>query len=639
MEGTIDQAEKFFQFKSKNPSIPVQSRVLKIGRYLLGSADNCDIYIGNKNVSAIHCVLEISPKSVNLYNLDIETEIIVNGKSGNVHQLNGSDIIEIGGISLEFLPVSKGAMPTSPFEVNRKDSLSSRDKAIYDKEEDSVPKIIYPFDKDYNFETSEYIFEDGKKVFPIFKYDTAEQSVEVTVLFNRRVFSIDFITGKDGMYHITGNKENHEDVEFLYLPKSDKIPFIEVKNKEFFVHSLDYYEKKVFGDDQSKENQRVFTIDRNEIVQFSKGNLSIVVRNVDRPPKVKPGPLFGRDKTLFRSYFLVLLVLMIPLYFINQMNIDKEDLEKDKAPKRIATILYKPKVKIFNKKIKKEKPKEVPREKEIKKVKETKPKKVVDKKTPQKKVAKKQTNPKPVKKVVKGTPPKAKKNTGKPAAKKAASNNRKKPTKSVTASPVPKARGKVEVYKNDQFVSAVNNLMAKGGKFKSVRTKGVVSGSSGFVGVKGVSGVQGVRTGKVSDKIGSFDGAKKGVQGFSSSAKGLTGSKTFYTAGVPSQTVILGSMDPDLIRKILREHLPQFRFCYQKELDRTAKKIEGVVKFNFTIGASGSVNRAGISRSTNVPASVKKCVLNVLRGIRFPKPRGGGTVEVSQPINFYPKSL
>jgi hypothetical protein len=31
--------------------------------------------------------------------------------------------------------------------------------------------------------------------------------------------------------------------------------------------------------------------------------------------------------------------------------------------------------------------------------------------------------------------------------------------------------------------------------------------------------------------------------------------------------------------------------------------------------------------------------VDVLRGIQFPEPMGGGTVEVKQPMNFYPKRI
>jgi TonB family protein len=98
-------------------------------------------------------------------------------------------------------------------------------------------------------------------------------------------------------------------------------------------------------------------------------------------------------------------------------------------------------------------------------------------------------------------------------------------------------------------------------------------------------------------------------------------------------------MDPDVIRRILLDHLPQFRYCYQKELERSGVEASGTVKLNFTIGASGHVSQAGIDGSSGLPSEVKRCVVGVLRGISFPEPQGGGTVEVKQPMNFYPKKI
>ena len=96
-------------------------------------------------------------------------------------------------------------------------------------------------------------------------------------------------------------------------------------------------------------------------------------------------------------------------------------------------------------------------------------------------------------------------------------------------------------------------------------------------------------------------------------------------------------MDPDTIRKILIDHIPQFRSCYQNVLDRSSAAFNGVGKFNFIIGSSGYVTKAGINAGASVPSTVKGCVVSVLKGIKFPSPQGGGVVEVNQPFNFLAK--
>ena len=95
----------------------------------------------------------------------------------------------------------------------------------------------------------------------------------------------------------------------------------------------------------------------------------------------------------------------------------------------------------------------------------------------------------------------------------------------------------------------------------------------------------------------------------------------------------------NIIRRILLDHLSNFRFCYQKELEKNDFSISGVIKLNFTIGASGHVVGAGIDGESGLPVDVKSCVIGVLKGIAFPEPDGGGTIEVKQPMNFYPKAV
>jgi hypothetical protein len=197
------------------------------------------------------------------------------------------------------------------------------------------------------------------------------------------------------------------------------------------------------------------------------------------------------------------------------------------------------------------------------------------------------------------------------------------------------------VYKAADFSSSVSSVVAKGGSLTGIKTSSA-SGTTGELAgaMTGVStGVGSIKTAGIQTNQGSLVGATTGVLGDSKGAEGLSAKKAIYTAGIPSETVVLGSMDPDVIRRILLDHLPQFRYCYQKELERTGAELSGVIKLDFTIGASGHVSGAGVESASGLPADVKKCVVGVLRGITFPEPMGGGTVEVKQPMNFYPKKL
>ncbi len=136
-------------------------------------------------------------------------------------------------------------------------------------------------------------------------------------------------------------------------------------------------------------------------------------------------------------------------------------------------------------------------------------------------------------------------------------------------------------------------------------------------------------------KIGTMGKAFKGKHSNSFGAKGLVSKSGFDTTYMDPKTVVLGSMDPELLRKILKEYLPQFRHCYQEELIDN-ENIKGVVNLNFTIGRSGKVIKIKIKgKRAKFSKRGVKCMRKVLKIIDFPKPKGGGVVDVRQPLNFF----
>lgn len=104
------------------------------------------------------------------------------------------------------------------------------------------------------------------------------------------------------------------------------------------------------------------------------------------------------------------------------------------------------------------------------------------------------------------------------------------------------------------------------------------------------------------------------------------------SAGAP---IIMGSLDKELIRRVIREHLPQIRYCYEKELTRNPG-LFGKVSTQFTISAEGSVQSAEVTKgdSTLNNAEVERCITSKIRTWVFPKPKGGGVVIVKYPFIF-----
>jgi hypothetical protein len=102
------------------------------------------------------------------------------------------------------------------------------------------------------------------------------------------------------------------------------------------------------------------------------------------------------------------------------------------------------------------------------------------------------------------------------------------------------------------------------------------------------------------------------------------------TQGNPT---VMGSLDPEIIRRIVREHAGQIKYCYEKELIRTPG-MAGKVIMKWLINGEGKVTQS-LSVDTQLNnAAVESCLANRIKTWTFPKPKGGGTVIVNYPFVF-----
>jgi len=99
--------------------------------------------------------------------------------------------------------------------------------------------------------------------------------------------------------------------------------------------------------------------------------------------------------------------------------------------------------------------------------------------------------------------------------------------------------------------------------------------------------------------------------------------------GVGPATVI-GSLDKELIRRVIRSHMNQVKFCYESELTRN-QKLEGRVQIQFIIGTTGNVMSSVVQSSTLGSAQTESCIASAVRRWDFPKPQNG-IVSVSYPF-------
>ncbi|MDC0716397.1 AgmX/PglI C-terminal domain-containing protein [Nannocystis bainbridge] len=104
------------------------------------------------------------------------------------------------------------------------------------------------------------------------------------------------------------------------------------------------------------------------------------------------------------------------------------------------------------------------------------------------------------------------------------------------------------------------------------------------------------------------------------------------------RTDLPGSLDKDVVRRVVRSGIAGVRDCYTAGLAHTPT-LAGRVTIQFTIGGDGVVKLAVVQDST-LPAAgqaVAECIAGVAAGWRFPPPEGGGIVIVSYPFVLEPE--
>lgn len=163
---------------------------------------------------------------------------------------------------------------------------------------------------------------------------------------------------------------------------------------------------------------------------------------------------------------------------------------------------------------------------------------------------------------------------------------------------------------------------------------GTAVASLGGDGALGLRGLDGPSTGTLSG--GPIGTRRAGQNGESWGAgDGFLTDKEDRDINVSTGPIVdvFGSLDPELIRRVVREHADQVRYCYERELNRSPG-LQGKVNIKWTIDAAGKVTRAAIAESSLANAAVEGCLTGRVLTWRFPAPRGGGTVVVNYPFVF-----
>lgn len=128
-------------------------------------------------------------------------------------------------------------------------------------------------------------------------------------------------------------------------------------------------------------------------------------------------------------------------------------------------------------------------------------------------------------------------------------------------------------------------------------------------------------------------GGGRGGSGYGKNEASLGDRNTIQPKIVPGRPAITGSLDREIIQRVVRQHRREITYCYETELQKN-RNLAGRVTVRFTISANGSVVSSITTETSLNNAAVERCINDRIRRWMFPEPKGGGIVIVNYPFNF-----
>lgn len=155
----------------------------------------------------------------------------------------------------------------------------------------------------------------------------------------------------------------------------------------------------------------------------------------------------------------------------------------------------------------------------------------------------------------------------------------------------------------------------------------------GLVGTgKGGGGAAGSGEGTIG--LGSLGTIGHGAGGGYGSKTGASrGARVLSPDLVLGMAEVRGGIDKEIVRRIIRRHISEVKFCQEREMHRGGASV-GRVVILFSIGVDGGVKTSLVQSSTVGNASLEQCVAAAVRRWEFPKPRSGSPAVVTYPFTF-----
>jgi hypothetical protein len=587
----------------------VNELILDTKKILIGSSPSCDLIINDSSISFYHAMLIIESNGGRIIDLDSVNGVYINNEKVNSGFFSEGDAIRFGRI--EYLTtenfhtyhenkiinnqdqglnqIDEIEIITKPAKLIPKKGLVVIDDEYCDivfneqdyKAFDYIPALINPVPSDY------IEFDENKESRNIIR-NNKSKAIEVTVMSMGIILNVSYFPCKEGDIYASSTVQDKKTLQVISLDTDVLIPFCSIENNSINLLPLPNYSSRNITNGKSIEND--YQMIEDDIISYERKTIQMIIKVVNAPPSLTFSPFFGRDINFQKQtakIFSMIMGLMLLLLFVD-ININ------EKKNKKIA-VIYRKMIQAPIKNISKS-------------------------------IADNNQNEKSLTKLAKSNL-----NINKKLNKTSKSFIKSKMAKIKHLSI--KKKPKMKAYKFTSYKS-FNSLFSNTTNISKTDLKKITANTKVGFESTNVQDTKGLKTMK-SINHNSLGQDFEGKFNFSSAAFGLASKSGIDASYFDTKTIVLGSMDPELLRKILREYLPQFRHCYQKELQAN-EKLKGIIGLDFRIGQTGLVSKVNIIvKNSSFSKSGVGCMAGVLKLIPFPKPKGGGVVDVSQPLSFF----
>lgn len=625
-------------------------------RLVIGSVVSAEVRLTGEGVAPIHAVIERSvqsektPAQVTIFDLASDTGLFVDGKRVVTHVLTSDHKVKIGSYEIR----------CALEEIETTDRIKRSDgRALFlNPAEDLTPLLL----------------EDEREIIEIFDFrPTAKRALEVVMSWYGMILTVEHFTHEKS---VTIGSTKKSDFAIPPLLSSGHYPIVTQSSGKFTLN-LDTKMKGVIqrtGTIKSLEevlreamrgpNGYEIPIGENDFAKIGIGEVDFYLSFTAAPPKLKRRRIFDRDPVFLKIFFISMVLSISAVLGLSRMKVPEAD--PDKVPERIATILYQPEKFLKPPPVPTPKPtpKETPKPKEAPVVKITPTAKPVDKPPPKEmKVVKEEKPPaQPPKRppsakseAKEGEGAKAKGASGTRGEKDAPNRSQQHVTKAERPSAQPGKGGAAGKSNAPPDEGNVDFLKGVGGKIGNILGNSAAGLGEGGKALKGfgnfssrgsgglaLSGTGQGGGGTADTTLGGLGNKGSGMgrvgtgKGAIGTGTGIVGSQARVSirADGPEEAVVMGAIDRDAVAAAIYAHKDEFRLCYEKEINAEHPNLAGQVGTSFIIGASGRVNQAGIESSSLHSPNAERCIVEVLKRIDFPIPKGGGQVEVHFPFKF-----